>query len=75
MFTGRLPFTGDKVMAVILGHIQKPPPAPRRLNAGMPPELEAVILRCLEKGPKKRFQKVGEVLEALSTVSAGVEAA
>ena len=51
------------------------PPSPRKLNAGLPPELEAVILRCLEKGPKKRFQKVGEVLEALSDVSAGVEAA
>jgi serine/threonine-protein kinase len=75
MFTGRLPFTGDKVMTVILGHIQKPPPAPRKLNPRIPPELEAIILRCLDKSPKKRFQKVGEVLEALSNVSAGAEEA
>ena len=32
IFTGQLPFTGEKVMAVILAHIQKPPPLPRRLN-------------------------------------------
>ena len=75
MFTGRLPFTGEKVMTVILGHIQKQPPAPRKLNPQIPAEVEAIILRCLDKSPKKRFQKVGEVLEALSNVSAGTEAA
>jgi serine/threonine-protein kinase len=62
-------------MPVILGHIQKPPPVPRKLNPRIPPELEAIILRCLDKSPKKRFQKVGEVLEALSNVSAGAEEA
>jgi eukaryotic-like serine/threonine-protein kinase len=75
MFTGRLPFTGEKVMNVILGHIQKPPPIPRKLNPQIPPELEAIILRCLDKSPKKRYQGIGDVLEALSNVSAGAEAA
>jgi serine/threonine-protein kinase len=75
MFTGRLPFTGEKVMTVILGHIQKPPPLPRKLNPQIPPELEQIILRCLDKNPKKRYQKIGDVLEALSNVSAGAEAA
>jgi eukaryotic-like serine/threonine-protein kinase len=75
MFTGQLPFTGEKVMTVILGHIQKPPPLPRRLNPAIPPELEGIILRCLDKSPKKRYQKIGDVLEALSNVSAGAEAA
>lgn len=71
MFTGQLPFTGEKVMNVILGHIQKPPPLPRRLNPAIPTELEGIILRCLDKSPKKRYQKIGDVLEALSNVSAG----
>jgi serine/threonine-protein kinase len=75
MFTGRLPFTGDKVMTVILGHIQKAPPVPRKLNPAIPQELEAIILRCLDKSPKKRFQQISELLEALSNVSAGSEAA
>jgi serine/threonine-protein kinase len=75
MFTGRLPFTGEKIMTVILGHIQKPPPLPRKLNHAIPAELEAIVLRCLDKSPKKRYQKVGDVLEALSNVSAGAEAA
>jgi serine/threonine protein kinase len=75
MFTGRLPFTGEKVMNVILGHIQKPPPLPRKLNPQIPTELEQVILRCLDKSPKQRYQKIGDVAEALSNVSAGAEAA
>ncbi|HET9317932.1 MAG TPA: protein kinase [Vicinamibacteria bacterium] len=75
MFTGRLPFTGEKVMSVILGHIQKPPPLPRKLNPQVPPELEQVILRCLDKNPKRRYQQIGDVLDALSNVSAGAEAA
>jgi len=75
VFTGRLPFTGEKIMSVILGHLQKPPPLPRKLNPAIPPDLEAVILRCLDKSPKKRFQKISEVQEALSNISAGAEAA
>jgi eukaryotic-like serine/threonine-protein kinase len=75
MFTSQLPFTGEKVMTVILGHIQKPPPQPRRLNARIPMDLEAIILKCMEKSPRKRYQNVGEVLAALSAVSSEMDAA
>ena len=75
MFTSQLPFTGEKMMTVILGHIQKPPPQPRRLNARIPMDLEAIILKCMEKSPKKRYQNVGEVLAALAAVSSEVDAA
>jgi eukaryotic-like serine/threonine-protein kinase len=75
MFTSQLPFTGEKVMTVILGHIQKAPPQPRRLNARIPMDLEAIILKCMEKSPKKRYQNVAEVLAALSAVSSEMDAA
>ena len=68
-FTGALPFRGDTVMAVVLGHIQKPPPPPRSLNPKLPPELEAIIVRCLEKKPDRRYQSVGEILKDLVEVS------
>jgi serine/threonine-protein kinase len=74
IFTGRLPFTGETAMSVVLQHIQTPPPKPRSLNAGLPPALEALVLRCLEKDPARRFASVGEVLESLTAVSAQVEA-
>ncbi len=75
MFTGKLPFDGDSVMTIVMGHIQKAPPKPRGLNPRLPADLEAVILRCLEKTPERRFQKVEDVLESLTSISSRVEAA
>lgn len=75
VFAGALPFDGDSVMAVILKHIQQPPPRPRTLNPGLPDGLEPIILRCLEKEPSRRYQRVADLLVDLRTVSAGAEAA
>jgi serine/threonine-protein kinase len=74
-FTGRLPFEGDTVMAIVMSHIQKTPPKPRSLNPRMPADLEATILRCLEKDPARRFGKVEEIQERLTAISSRVEAA
>ncbi len=74
-FTGKMPFEGDTIMAIVMGHIQKLPPKPRGLNPRLPADLEAVILRCLEKEPEKRFQSVDAILDALSAISVRVEAA
>ena len=40
-----------------------------------PGDLEAVILRCLEKDPARRFAEVSEIQEALTSISSEVEAA
>ena len=63
------------VMAVVMAHIQPPPPKPRTLNGTLPRELETVILRALEKDPARRWQGMDELLEALSAVSARTETA
>jgi eukaryotic-like serine/threonine-protein kinase len=75
MFTGRMPFSGDTVMAVVLSHIQTPPPPPHTINPKVPPDLEAIILRCLEKQPARRYQSVGEILKDLIDVSVESSAA
>ncbi len=74
-FTGRLPFKGESPMAVVVAHIQQAPPRPRSVNPKIPPELEAAILKGLEKDPAKRWQTTDEVLEALSAISTRSEAA
>ena len=74
-FTGKLPFTGDSIMKIVMGHIQSPPPKPRSLNPRLPGDLEALILRCLAKDPEDRPQKVEEILDELSRISSGAEAA
>ena len=70
VFVGRLPFTGENMMAVVMAHIQKPVPSPRSMNPKIPPRLEAIILRMLDKDPARRFATVSEVLEGLDAVSA-----
>ena len=74
-FTGRLPFKGRDVMAIVIAHIQQPPPSPRSLNPALSAELDAIILRCLDKAASRRFQSVSDLLEALTAVSTCGEAA
>ena len=74
-FTGKLPFTGDSLMKIVMAHIQSPPPKPRSLNPRIPVGLEALILRCLAKDPADRPQKVEEILDELSRISSAAEAA
>jgi serine/threonine-protein kinase len=75
VFTGRLPFRGENAMAVIVAHVQQPPPRPRSVVPGLPDELDAAIARGLEKDPARRWQGADELLEALSSVSAKAGAA
>ncbi len=68
MATGMRPFqgkTGYELSSAILN--QPPPPLPERL----PLELRAVIARCIEKQPARRYQRAGEVRAALETLQAG----
>jgi serine/threonine-protein kinase len=55
MVTGRPPFLGESPVAVASKHVRENPPAPRDVNPGIPPELEAVILKCLAKSPEFRY--------------------
>ncbi len=62
------PFEGQtdfELSSAILN--QRPPPLP----ASVPRMLQAVIERCLEKEPERRYQRAGEVRAALDTVQSG----
>ena len=69
MLTGRPPFDGDNPVAVVMQHIQDPPTPPRQYNPNIPPALEEIILRCLEKVPEMRFRDGSELARALETLS------
>jgi eukaryotic-like serine/threonine-protein kinase len=47
------------------------PPAPRLKNKDISPDMEAVILKCLEKDPKMRYQSANELLEDLKELARG----
>src|SRR5271170_1297185 len=55
MVTGRPTFLGDTPVAVASKHVREHPPAPREVNPGVPPDLEAIILKCLAKSPDHRY--------------------
>ena len=65
MLTGRPPFDGDTPVAVAMQHIQDPPTPPSQLNPEIPPALEEIILRCLEKVPEMRFGDGSSLARAL----------
>ena len=71
MATARLPFrgqTGYELSSAILNQ------APRPLPSHVPTELRAVIERCLQKEPGRRYRRTGEVRAALEAIQAGTVA-
>ncbi|MGZ6162954.1 MAG: TonB family protein [Myxococcaceae bacterium] len=67
MLSGRPPFQGKDYLEVIFQHMKEAPRSLRDANPAtdVPPEVEAVVIRCLQKDPVARFQSMDEVLEAL----------
>jgi tetratricopeptide (TPR) repeat protein len=66
MLTGRPPFEGT-ILELFDAHLSAPPPsiAARRGDTEVPPELEAVITRCLAKLPADRYADMDDLEAAL----------
>ena len=66
MLTGELPFdTGSATPSNALQRLQRPAPAPSSKNPSLPGALDAIVLRCLRRAAKDRFQTAEAVLSAL----------
>ncbi|MBI4510067.1 MAG: serine/threonine protein kinase [Deltaproteobacteria bacterium] len=67
MVLGRLPFDADNAMDIVLKHLTEPPPTPSLLWPEIPPILEQLILRMLEKDVERRptLHEVRAVLSEL----------
>jgi eukaryotic-like serine/threonine-protein kinase len=67
MVTGDLPFHSDTEIGYLSLHAFEPPPPPTRIRPDLPipPALEQVILRCLEKDRAHRFPDARAVAAAL----------
>lgn len=59
--TGRAPFVGETVEAVIRAVVEREPIPPRSLMAGVSRDLETICLKCLDKEPARRFSSAMEV--------------
>jgi serine/threonine-protein kinase len=69
LLTGKLVFEADSPLKMLIQHIQaEPVPPSRRGGRPVPPALERLIMRCLEKEPGKRPASADELLAELDRV-------
>lgn len=70
LITGRAVFEKKSPLALAVAHASEAPPRPSRVATGpVPADLEAVVMRLLEKDPAKRFQSVRELQAALERLA------
>ncbi|HEV2470797.1 MAG TPA: protein kinase [Candidatus Sulfotelmatobacter sp.] len=68
--TGRPPFEQTLFAALVDDILHKAPHPPSQGRKGVSPRVEAIILKCLEKEPEKRFQSAKELARELADVAA-----
>lgn len=69
--TGRMPFDGPTSAVIFHAILEKNPPAPTTLNPLLPPQLDEIILKCLEKDRDLRCQSAAELRADLKRVQRG----
>ncbi|MCX7803593.1 MAG: protein kinase [Planctomycetota bacterium] len=75
VLTGTSPFKSDSIAGLIFKHLNEMPKPPGQVNPAVPPQLDAVVMKCLAKRPEDRFATPKELLRALSPfLSGGTEA-
>lgn len=73
MLTGRVPFDGDRPVAVAMKQISDVPAPPRTVEPSIPLELDAVVMRALAKRPSERFRTAEEFSGALLDARGAIE--
>ncbi|TMA27725.1 MAG: serine/threonine protein kinase [Deltaproteobacteria bacterium] len=70
MLAGRVPFTADAPVDIILKHLHEPPQPLReaRPDLDIAADLDAVVLQCLAKARQDRYQSMDELLKQLKRV-------
>ena len=65
ILAGRPPFSGESPVSVAYQHVSEFAPAPSTINPDTPPELDAIVMRALEKGPADRYATAEAMREDL----------
>jgi pimeloyl-ACP methyl ester carboxylesterase len=75
MLTGVRPFAGTQQTAVLYNIVHERATPPRRLDASIPPEVERVVLRALEKKPEARYATAAAIAADLEAYRESVRIA
>ena len=65
----RMSSSGGNPMSGLLSRMEKAPPAPRTLDAGIPDAFDLIVQRCLEPNPDGRFQTTADLAAALDQLT------
>jgi serine/threonine-protein kinase len=71
MLTGRPPFRAEEPLETLRQVRDEEPLPPRRLQPGVPRDLETVCLKCLQKDARRRYASAGELADDLENWLAG----
>jgi serine/threonine protein kinase/Tfp pilus assembly protein PilF len=72
MATGRVPFTGETALSVVMKQKSEAAKNPRSLNPNIPADLSVLILKCLEKEKTKRYPSAGDLRADLERIEQGL---
>ncbi len=70
MLTGQKPFDSDKPISIAVMHMQNTPERPRAINPDIPPGLEEIILRAMEKDAENRYQTAADMIRDIEAFKA-----
>jgi len=71
LLTGQPPFTGDSPVAIAYQHVREAPRPPSEVQPGLPTELDAIVLKALNKNPLNRYQTAAEMRSDLVRALSG----
>jgi len=66
LLTARPPFQAESFESVINQVLNSEPVSPRLLNSSVPPDLETICVKCLQKEPSRRYQSAQELADELN---------
>jgi len=72
LLTGQLPFKGEHIGATLFSILNEEPQPPSRINAGLPPEMDGIVFKCLVKNREERYPSMEALLADLTTVQEGI---
>jgi len=70
LLTGQAPFVRETAMMMLMAHAYEPVLPLSTVRPELPLDLQAVVLRCLEKDPEKRYPDAQSLEQALATCEA-----
>ena len=71
LLTGRPPFVGESPVSVAYQHVREQPQPPSSIVPSLSPDIDAMLLKSLEKSPDRRYQTARDFYDDIARILAG----